>query len=112
MQNARSNLLWALLALGVSAVALADEPQVWLERMNTALTTHNYDGVFSHWRGSRVETLRIIHRVREGEIRERLVSLDGSGREFIRNGTEVTCYLPDERMVLIERRPKQNPLLS
>ena len=30
--------------------------------------------------------LRIIHRVQDGAVSERLVSLDGSGREFIRTG--------------------------
>ena len=45
-------------------------------------------------------------------MRERLVSLDGSGREFIRNGAELTCYLPDKRVVLIEHRPNQDPLLG
>ena len=31
--------------------------------------------------------LRIIHRIQDGEVTERLVSLDGSGREFIRSGS-------------------------
>ena len=52
----------------------------WLERMNDALNTRNYDGMFSHWQGGRVETLRIIHRVLDGAVTERLESLDGSGR--------------------------------
>src|SRR5262245_35368218 len=56
--------------------------------------------------------LRIIHRVQNGEVMERLVSLDGSGREFIRTGTELACYLPDKRTVLVERRPEQRPLLG
>ncbi len=32
--------------------------------MNEALTTRNYEGVFSHWQAGSVETLRIIHRVK------------------------------------------------
>ena len=105
-------LFLMVLAVGLSAAAVADESRDWLERMNKALMTRNYDGVFSHWQGSHVETLRIIHRVVGGDVRERLVSLDGSGREFIRNGAELTCYLPDKRVVLIERRPNQDPLLG
>ena len=35
--------------------------------------------MFSHWHGGRVEMLRIIHRVQDGAVSERLVSLDGSG---------------------------------
>jgi sigma-E factor negative regulatory protein RseB len=84
----------------------------WLERMNRALTTRNYDGTFSHWQGGTVETLRIIHRLQDGQVSERLVSLDGSGREFIRNGSSLTCYLPDRRTVLVEQRPAQESLVG
>lgn len=102
-----------LVALLASAVALAgDEPREWLSRMNEALTTRNYDGVFQHWQDGKVEQLRIIHRLKNGEVRERLVSLDGSGREFIRTGSELACYLPDKRAVIIEKRPDQNPMLG
>jgi sigma-E factor negative regulatory protein RseB len=100
------------LALTFATAAAAEEPRAWLERMNQALTTSNYDGVFSHWQGGKVETLRIIHRVDAGQVRERLVSLDGSGREFIRTGNELTCYLPDRRTVVVERRSEQGPLLG
>jgi len=76
------------------AVAVPDEPAQWLDRMNKALTTTNYDGTYSLWLGGKVELLRIIHRVQDGVVSERLVSLDGSGREFIRTGGDLTCYLP------------------
>ena len=88
------------------------EPGQWLERMNRALTSRNYDGTFSHWHGGRVEMLRIIHRVQDGAVAERLVSLDGSGREFIRTGGDLTCYLPDKRTVLVERRPAEESLFG
>ena len=103
-----------LLACGAAGVALADDPAPaqWLERMNHALTTRNYDGTFTHWQGGRVEMLRIIHRVEDGVVSERLASLDGSGREFIRTGANLTCYLPDRRTVLVEQRPPQEPLVG
>ena len=100
------------LALAMAGAALAEEPGKWLERMNEALTSRNYDGTFSHWQGGRVEMLRIIHRVQNGAVSERLVSLDGSGREFIRTGSNLACYLPDKRTVLVENRPAQESLLS
>ncbi|HYL71466.1 MAG TPA: MucB/RseB C-terminal domain-containing protein [Candidatus Dormibacteraeota bacterium] len=100
------------LALTVATVALAEEPARWLERMNHALTTRNYDGTFSHWHGGQVEMLRIIHRVQDGTVAERLVSLDGSGREFIRNGANLSCYLPDQRTVLVEQRPPEESLVG
>ena len=106
-------LSWFTLVLAVTGAALAEEPGKWLERMNRALTTRNYDGQFSHWHdGGKVEMLRIIHRVQDGAVSERLVSLDGSGREFIRTGSNLACYLPDKHMVLVERRPAGESLLS
>jgi len=90
----------------------ADDPRDWLHKMNQALATRNYDGTFFHLSEGRVETMRIVHRVRGGRVTERLQSLDGSGREFIRNDGELTCYLPDQHTVLIEPRPDHSPFLG
>src|SRR6185312_7502751 len=103
---------WLALAMVVATAVAAEEPAQWLQRMNQALTTRNYDGTFSHWHGGRVEMLRIIHRVQDGAVAERLVSLDGSGREFIRSGPDLACYLPDKKTVLVERSPAEESLLS
>jgi sigma-E factor negative regulatory protein RseB len=87
-------------------------PSQWLARMNEALAQRNYDGTFAHWQGGRVEMLRIVHRVQDGNVSERLASLDGSGREFIRTGASLACYLPDKRTVVVEQRPAQPPLVG
>src|ERR1700742_2420110 len=110
--RSRERCSWLALAMVVATAVAAEEPTQWLERMNQALTTRNYDGTFSHWQGGRVEMLRIIHRVQDGAVTERLVSLDGSGREFIRSGAELACYLPDKRTVLVEHRPTNQSLLG
>jgi sigma-E factor negative regulatory protein RseB len=119
-----ASLAGVALALSLNGAALADdvvipkkpatehEPTQWLARMNDALTSRNYDGTFSHWHGGRVDTLRIIHRVQNGMVSERLVSLDGSGREFIRNGPNLECYLPDRRTVLVEEHAAEAPLVG
>jgi sigma-E factor negative regulatory protein RseB len=108
----RERISWLALAMVVTTAVAAEEPTKWLERMNQALTTRNYDGTFSHWQGGKVEMLRIIHRVQDGAVAERLVSLDGSGREFIRSGPDLACYLPDKKTVLVERRPADESLLG
>jgi sigma-E factor negative regulatory protein RseB len=100
------------LVSGLPHPALADEASDWLEKMNNALATRNYDGTFVHLSEGRVETMRIVHRVRGGRITERLQSLDGSGREFVRNNDELTCYLPDQHTVLVEPRQQQGPFLG
>jgi sigma-E factor negative regulatory protein RseB len=110
-------LAWAV-AAGAAAEEAAPKnspeftPAQWLERMDHALTTRNYDGTFSRWQGGRVEMLRIIHRVQDGTVSERLASLDGSGREFIRTGASLACYLPDRRTVLVEQRPAEESLVG
>jgi sigma-E factor negative regulatory protein RseB len=89
-----------------------DDPRAWLEQMNQALATRNYDGTFFHLSEGRVETMRIVHRVKAGHVTERLQSLDGSGREFVRNNDELTCYLPDRHTVLVEPRQDHAPFLG
>jgi sigma-E factor negative regulatory protein RseB len=111
-KRVRERLTWVALALAAAASAIAQEPRQWLERMNQALTSRNYDGVFAHWQDGRVEMLRIIHRNLNGRITERLASLDGSGREFIRNGAELSCYLPDKRTVLVSHSESSASLLT
>jgi sigma-E factor negative regulatory protein RseB len=90
----------------------AEDPREWLAKMNRALDTRNYDGTFFHLSDGRVETMRIVHRVRGGLVTERLLSLDGSGREFVRNNGELTCYLPDQHTVLVEPRQDRGPFLG
>ena len=105
---------WASAQSVTAGAAFADDanPLTWIRRMNDALATRNYDGVFFHVREGRVETLRILHGVSDGAVRERLVSLDGSGREFVRKGDELICYLPDQRTVLVEPRKDSGSLLG
>jgi sigma-E factor negative regulatory protein RseB len=120
---ARASLLPALLRaaggcgalwLGAQtlAVAAGDDPREWLERTDQALSNRNYEGVFVHEHAGESETLRVIHRVDSDGVAERLLSMDGSGREFIRKGTQLICYLPDQRTVLVERSPDSALLLS
>jgi sigma-E factor negative regulatory protein RseB len=99
------------LGLGQRAGA-ADDARAWLEKMNQALATRNYDGTFFHLSEGRVETMRIVHRVKAGRVTERLQSLDGSGREFVRNNDELTCFLPDQHTVLVEPRQDHGPFLG
>jgi sigma-E factor negative regulatory protein RseB len=112
----RRSVAFAMAGCALFSVAAkaADETDAnaWLERMTTALATRNYDGRFLHFANGRVESMRIVHRVADGVVTERLVSLDGSGREVIRTASELACYLPDKRTVLVEKRTDSNPLLS
>jgi sigma-E factor negative regulatory protein RseB len=77
---------------------------IWLERMNTALRTLNYEGNLVYIHDNNIETMRVTHRAdSEGGI-ERLISLTGPQREVIRDHHEVKSIFPASRSVLIERR--------
>ena len=106
----RLPLVFALYLLALPLHAADREAREWLERMSEAFATGNYDGRFFYLRDSRSQTMRIIHRVHRGKVTERILSLDGSGREVIRDEKEVTYYLPDKRLVLVEQRTEDSAL--
>src|SRR5690606_20148637 len=88
------------------------DAKTWLERMSRAVEELNYEGTFVHVHGGTAETLQIFHRNDGGRVAERLVSLDGVGREIIRREDEVQCILPDSKVVLLQQRKDLNPLAS
>ena len=103
-------LLFATLVLSVDASA--EEARQWLDKMNRAVDELNYQGTFVNVLEGTAETLRIIHRNEGGRSGERIESLDGVGREIIRQDNEVQCILPDRRVVLLEARKDLSPLVS
>lgn len=112
MITARCCLLLLVSVFALPARAGDPDARHWLERMTRALAEQNYEGRFFHVVGERTETMRIVHRVDRGKVTERLVSLDGSGREVIRDDEEVVVYMPDRRTVLVEKRTGDNSLLA
>ncbi len=110
--------LWRLLPFTCVAILLAgpaaadDEARRWLTQMNEAVASGNYQGEFLHLGHGPVEKLRIFHRVKDGHVLERLVSLSSHGREVVRRDAELQCYLPDERTVLVETPPDDRALLG
>lgn len=73
--------------------------------MASASRQLNYTGTFVYRHGNMTEASRIAHYVNAagGEF-EKLETLDGPPREVIRTNDQVTCYLPNTKTVLIERR--------
>lgn len=98
--------------LAFCADASAEEARQWLDKMNRAVEDLNYQGTFVHVLEGTAETLKIIHRNADGRSGERIESLDGVGREIIRQDNEVQCILPDRRVVLLEERKDISPLVS
>jgi sigma-E factor negative regulatory protein RseB len=104
-------LLALVLAGSLGATAASAEPGTdalgWLNKMTTAARRLSYTGTFTFQSGGNSETFRITHVVDGSGEHERLEVLDGSPREVVRNNEEVKCFLPDEKVILIESRGQQ-----
>jgi sigma-E factor negative regulatory protein RseB len=72
--------------------AAETDASVWLEKMNRALREETYHGTFIYLRGAQLETIEVVHQVRDGEEFKRLTSLSGEEREIIRENQEIVCY--------------------
>ena len=112
MNSTLAALLGGLCLLPVIAAAdpAADDPRRLLERMGRAVESLNYEGTFVHIVEGRADTMYVVHRVADGKSTERMVALDGPGREIIRSDDKVTCIFGDKKSVLVERRSDDSPL--
>ena len=91
--------LWAGATQAQPAEALA-----WMRKIHDATLTLSYSGTFVYQYGGRSESSRITRYVDQGGDIERLEVLDGVPREIVRTRDIVRCYLPESRVVKIERR--------
>ncbi|MGH8250437.1 MAG: MucB/RseB C-terminal domain-containing protein [Steroidobacteraceae bacterium] len=108
----RAGIGFALCLAGMPTPALAQSGQEWLNLMANALNNASYVGEFVSESAGHSESLSITHRVRDGVVSERLVSLSGNGRELVRENDEVVVYLPDQKLAIIERRSGRSDLMG
>jgi sigma-E factor negative regulatory protein RseB len=99
----------ALIAVLVTSTAnaAADSAQEWILRMNEALATRNYEGVLVRQIGDTRVVLRIVHRVQDGRMAERVSIVSGgpaAGFEFVRNGSKWVAFDPQHRVARKETR--------
>lgn len=104
MAFVRTSLLLLSTVLLLPVPARADDGLALLQRIAQGSRELTYSGTFVYRSGSKVDTSRIAHSLRDGIEFERIEALDGSPREVIRAGGEVKCFFPDEKLVIIENR--------
>ncbi|MBI4987419.1 MAG: MucB/RseB C-terminal domain-containing protein [Rhodocyclales bacterium] len=75
-----------------------------MQKMAAAAQRLNYSGTFTYQSGGSSETSRITHLVDAGGEQEKLEVLDGSPREVVRSNGEVKCFLPEDKVVIVEKR--------
>ena len=98
-------LALALLApLGVAAaecVTADGEALKWLDRMSHSLRETSYRGVFTYQQGGGVQTMRIVHSVRDDVETEQLTRLSGASATVLRVEHPLDCIHPGHRLVRI-----------
>jgi sigma-E factor negative regulatory protein RseB len=84
-------LLTLLLSGWFALPAHADEAQDWLTRLGRAEQQQSFQGTFVYERNGSFSTHDIWHRVQNGQVRERLLQLDGSAQEVVRIDGRTQC---------------------
>jgi sigma-E factor negative regulatory protein RseB len=63
----------------------------------------SYAGTFVYQQGNQIRTSKITHGF-DGDVEvEKLEILDGKPREYLRRNGEVACYLPESKVIQIEK---------
>jgi sigma-E factor negative regulatory protein RseB len=84
-------LLTLLLSGWFALPAHADEAHDWLTRLGRAEQQQSFKGTFVYERNGSFSTHDIWHRVQDGQVRERLLQLDGSAQEVVRLDGRTQC---------------------
>jgi len=107
-------LLVALLmcAAGTASASESEsQPGEQLARMSDALRSLSYEGTLVYLHDNKLETLRIVHRIEDGQVSEQLVSLNGPVRTLTREKGKVTCELSDSRPISVQGKSVAKDLL-
>lgn len=85
----------------------------WIQAIQQAAIRVNYSGTVIYQAGGEMRTSRITHLYDGTSSHERVQTLDGKPREFIRlrteNNDEVRCLIPESRRVIVEHRAVDDP---
>lgn len=88
-------------------------PLQWMQSIQQAALRVNYSGTVVYQADGAMSTSRITHLYDGGHSRERVQTLDGKPREFIRLRTEsndeVQCLIPETRRIVVEHRAIEDP---
>jgi sigma-E factor negative regulatory protein RseB len=92
-----------------TGVTYAQSPETlsWLRKIHDATQRLSYTGTFVYQNGGRSETSRITRFVDASGDIEKLEVMDGVPREIVRTKDTVRCYLPDSRVVKVDRRTER-----
>lgn len=100
-------LIWAPFSMATEDADLAvavREGQAWLRKIQSGAKKLNYSGTFVYQQADQMRTSRIAH-LNDGKNEiEKLEILDGIEREYIRRNEEISCYIPQTKTIVTEKR--------
>lgn len=102
-----TTLLFLCLSLFLAGVANATEAPsgiALLQQVQNAARTLDFSGVYTYQQGATMQSSRITHLVDGTGERERIEVLDGTPREFLRQNDRIQCLIPEQKVVILERR--------
>lgn len=76
----------------------------WLNWMAKSPMETAFSGSYIHHYGSSMATSRVTHMVDQEGEHEKLEALDGPPREIIRTNDEIICYIPDTKVMKLDRK--------
>jgi len=91
-------ILWACCAGPV----FAESVEQWLVRMDHAVASISYRGTLVSTGSDRIDTMRVLHRVDDDGVRERIYALDGPPREVLRDRDQVRCLVSGQASVIVD----------
>ena len=99
----------ALFLLGAPPLVRATDPPrdvhgdaAWLKNVQDAARRQSFSGTIIYQRGDEMHASRVVQLFDGVESRERVLTLDGQQREFIRKGEDVQCLYPKLHRVVID----------
>lgn len=94
-----------LAVLGMTCIGVSragETVEHWLVRMDHAVASMSYRGTLVSAGYNRIDTMRVLHRVDDQGVRERIYALDGPPREVLRDRDQVRCLISGQTSVVVD----------
>ncbi len=81
---------------------IESEGHALINKMLNNVNKINYQGTFVFMHSGQLHSMRIVHGIVNGQMKERLTSLSGEPREIVRDAETVTCVWPKRSLVTVD----------
>lgn len=85
--------------------------QQWLEKMNQAMKTLNYQGTIAFVKNGDLDTMQYFHQAEDGQEKEKLLSLNSPIRDVVRENRKVRSFYKDIQTSIINHRPSSQSFI-